>query len=60
MGRVFALAGMALAAAAVSVTGAGGVVPAGAQPVDPTGEFTPLTPARILDTRSGLGQGAVR
>jgi hypothetical protein len=58
MGRFFALAGMALAAAAVSVTGAGGVVPAGAQPVDPTGEFTPVTPARILDTRSGLGQGA--
>jgi hypothetical protein len=55
MGRVFALAAMALAA--VSVTGTGGV-PAGAQVVDPTGEFTPVTPARILDTRTGLGQGA--
>jgi hypothetical protein len=56
MGRFFALAAMALAAAAVSVSGTG-VVPAGAQ-VDPRGEFTPVTPARILDTRTGLGQSA--
>jgi streptogramin lyase len=26
---------------------------------DPSGEFTGVTPARVLDTRSGLGQGGV-
>jgi hypothetical protein len=34
---------------------------AGVQPDDasPLGEFTPLTPARILDTRDGTGRGGV-
>ena len=26
-------------------------------PIDATGEYTPLTPARLLDTRDGTGQG---
>jgi hypothetical protein len=34
---------------------------AGVQPVEasPLGEFTPLSPARILDTRDGTGRGGV-
>jgi hypothetical protein len=58
VGRIVAAVAMAAAAVATAVTGVGGSAPAGAQVVDPFGEFTPVTPARILDTRSGLGQSA--
>ena len=58
VGRIVAAVAMAASAIAAAVTGVGGPAPAGAQAADPTGEFTPVTPARILDTRSGLGQSA--
>ena len=41
---------------AVLPTGSGPAGSASAQVVDPFGEFTGVTPARILDTRSGNGQ----
>jgi hypothetical protein len=43
---------------AVLAAGSGTAGSAPAQAVDPFGEFTGVTPARILDTRSGLGQPA--
>ena len=42
--------------AAVLATGTGPAGPVSAQVVDPFGDFTGVTPARILDTRSGVGQ----
>jgi hypothetical protein len=43
---------------AVLATGSGPAGSASTQVVDPFGEFTGVTPARILDTRSGNGQPA--
>jgi len=54
------LAALVLAAVAVVGSPGGPAGPAAAAPgqqADPTGEFTGVTPARILDTRSGLGRG---
>jgi hypothetical protein len=43
---------------AALATGSGPAGSAATQVVDPFGEFTGVTPARILDTRSGAGQPA--
>ena len=60
--RTDSRAGRLVAALALVVTATSIVVaspvPAGAPATGAAGEFTPVTPARILDTRSGLGQRA--
>jgi hypothetical protein len=56
IGRLVSVVTLVAAALVAAVSTTGGPLPAGAQAADPTGEFTALTPARILDTRSGLGQ----
>ncbi|HET6948974.1 MAG TPA: hypothetical protein VFI47_01260 [Acidimicrobiales bacterium] len=51
-----ALLALVTLVAALAVNAGGAGVAAG-QEVDPFGDFTAVTPARILDTRSGLGHG---
>src|SRR5262245_60221947 len=54
---VLGLVVVMVAAAAVGMPRA--AVAAPAQATDASGEYTPVTPARILDTRSGEGRGGL-
>ena len=54
--RVLGLVVVLVAAVAVGMPSAAA---APAQAMDASGEYTPVTPARILDTRSGEGRGGV-
>ena len=56
IGRIVSVVTLVAAALMAAVATGGGALPAGAQAAGPQGEFTPVTPARILDTRSNIGQ----
>ena len=55
VGRVVLVVAIAVTALVVAANSPA-TPPGGAQVPDPSGEFTALPPARLLDTRTGLGQ----